>query len=79
LSLKAPGGWHVVPVGPVAQAQVAPTKAVTVKFAVTPPAWAVAQYVTLHGTAELTGGECAGTDTHCGARREGGETVLVGP
>ena len=79
LSLKAPGGWHVVPVGPVAQAQVAPTKAVTVKFAVTPPAWAVAQYVTLHGTADLTGGECAGTNTHCGARREGGETVLVGP
>ena len=79
LSLKAPGGWRVTPFGAVAQSKVAPKTAVTVKYAVTPPKWAVAQYVTLHGTADLSGGECSGAKTHCAARRDGGVTVLVTP
>jgi beta-glucosidase len=79
VSLKAPGGWRVTPFGAVAQSKVAPKTAVTVKFAVTPPKWAVAQYVTLHGTADLSGGECSGANTHCVARRDGGVTALVSP
>ncbi len=79
LSLKTPGGWRVTPRGAVAQSKVAPNKAVTVKFAVIPPSWAVAQYVTLYGTGVLSGGKCSGANTNCVARRDGGVTVLVRP
>ena len=79
LSLKTPGGWLVTPFGAVTQAKVGANKAVTVKFAVTPPSWAVAQYVTLYGTADLSSGECSGANRCCVARRDGGVTVLVSP
>jgi uncharacterized membrane protein len=79
LSLKTPGGWLVTPFGAVTQAKVGANKAVTVKFAVTPPSWAVAQYVTLYGTADLSSGECSGANRCYVARRDGGVTVLVSP
>ena len=79
LSLKAPGGWRVVPVGPVSRGKLAPNAAFTAQFAVTPPSWGVTQYVTLHGTADLSHDACAHGGTHCGcARRDGGVTVRLG-
>ncbi len=80
LSLKAPGGWTVVPVGPVTRGKVAPNAALTAQFAVTPPSWGVTQYVTLYGTADLSHDACTHGATDCvGARRDGGVTVLLGP
>ena len=105
LSLKAPGGWQVAPVGHQMSGEVAANQAVTEKFAVTPPSGAVTQYVTLYGTANLSAGACMGGGTHpsqagvvpdhhgnaasghhpnamwaghCGVRRHGGVTVLLG-
>ena len=66
LSLKAPGGWQVVPLGRAARDALAPREADSAKFAVTPPAWAVAQYVTLYGTADLSPDACAGEHTQPG-------------
>jgi beta-glucosidase len=80
LSLKVPGGWHVVPVGPVSRAKVAPNAPLTAQFAVTPPSWGVTQYVTLYGTADLSHAACAHGAAHCaGAHRNGGVTVLLSP
>ncbi len=79
LGLKAPEGWRVTPFTTAVQSKVAATKAVTVKFAVTPPSWAVAQFVTLNGTANLSAGESSGANTHCVVRRDGGVTVQVSP
>ena len=77
LSLKAPGGWRVTPMGAVTRSKVTPKTAVTVTYAVTPPRWYVTQYVTLYGTADLSGKQCPGANTPCVARRHGGVTVLV--
>ena len=80
LSLKAPGGWTVVPVGPVTRGKVAPNAALTAQFAVTPPSWGVTQYVTLYGTADLSHDTCTHGANGCeGARRHGGVTVLLDP
>ena len=79
LGLKAPGRWRVTPFSAVAQSKVAADKAVTAKFAVTPPSWAVARFVTLRGTADLSAAGCASANTQCMARRDGGETVRVSP
>jgi beta-glucosidase len=105
LSLKAPGGWQVEPLGPSSDGDVASSQVLTEKFSVTPPSDAVTQYVTLYGTADLSQGACmAGNGSqhraggwhhhhghwasghrhgaawamHCGSRRHGGETVLLG-
>jgi beta-glucosidase len=79
LGLKAPGGWRVVPVGPVSRGKLAPNAVFTAQFAVTPPSWGVTQYVTLYGTADLSHDACAHGDKHCGgARRDGGVTVRLG-
>ena len=88
LSLIVPGGWRVAPLGEKASGEAAPNEAVTEKFTVTPPSKAVAQYVTLYGTADLSGGAngaggasggCPGGGAHCGSvRREGGTTVILG-
>jgi len=77
LSLRAPGGWRVVPLGPVS-ASVAPNEALTAKFAVTAPAWGTTQYVTLYGSADLSGGACAHGAMHCGEERNGDMAVLLG-
>ncbi|MGC8551110.1 MAG: glycoside hydrolase family 3 C-terminal domain-containing protein [Acidobacteriaceae bacterium] len=66
LHLKAPGGWHVAPLGHEANGDVAPNQVVTDKFAVTPPSNAVTQYVTLYGTADLVQGACTGGNAHPG-------------
>ncbi len=80
LSLKAPGGWRIVPVGAVSRAKLAPNAAFTAQFAVTPPSWAVTQYATLHGTADLSHAACAHGAAQCvGVDRDGGVTVLLGP
>ncbi len=68
LTLRAPGGWRVVPMGSVARATITPSQGFTAQFAVTPPAGAVSQYVTLYGTAVLS--------SH--ARRHAGETAQLG-
>ena len=64
LSLKAPGGWDVVPLEHNTSGNVASSQTVTEKFAVTPPDGAVTQYVTLYGTADLSQGACAGGRVH---------------
>jgi len=80
LSLTAPGGWRVVPVGPVSVGKLAPNAAFTAQFAVTPPSWGVTRYVTLYGTADLAHDACTAAAAPCaGARRDGGVTVLLGP
>lgn len=68
LTLQAPGGWRVVALGGGARATLKPSQGFTAQFAVTPPAKAVSQYVTLYGTAVLS--------RH--ARRHAGETVQLG-
>lgn len=78
LGLVAPAGWQVVPLDRTTRHEVAPDEVLTAKFAVTPPSWAVAQYVTLYGTADPSHGACSGA-RRCGAARRGGKTVLVGP
>lgn len=64
LSLKAPGGWRVVPMGRTTRGEVAPNEVMTTTFAVTPPSWAVTQKVTLYGTAALSHGACTAGDDH---------------
>ncbi len=79
LRLKAPGGWRVTPVGSAVGSDVAPNEAVTSKFIVTPPNGAVAQYVTLYGTAVLSHELCVRGKSYCGVRRHGAASVLLEP
>ena len=65
-ALQAPGGWQIAPLGRVTRDVLAPGEADSAEFAVTPPAWAVAQYVTLYGTADLSPDACAGEHTQPG-------------
>jgi beta-glucosidase len=67
VSLQAPAGWRVVPLDR-APRELKPSEGATERFAVTPPSWAVTQYVTLYGTADLSP-RCA---------RHGGKVVLLG-
>jgi beta-glucosidase len=92
LTLAAPGGWRIVPLHPKANGMLRPKEAATEQFAVTPPSWAVTQYVTLYGMAELSSESCAGNAhrvgqrpdemtpgaaARCGVTRDSGKTVLV--
>ena len=61
LALSAPGGWKVTPLASAFRNQLPPGSAVTVPFEVTAPAGAVAQDVTLYGTANFSPGACAGS------------------
>ncbi len=79
LGLKAPGGWQVTPTGMVAHSEIAPNVAVATKFLVTPPKFAVGQYVTLYGTATFAHEQCAKLEGHCGDKRDGALTVLLEP
>ena len=79
LSVKAPGGWRVVPIGSVTRRTLTPNAAFTAKFAVTAPAGDVAQYVTLYGTANLNLPHGAHREAHCGDDRDGGVTVFLDP
>ncbi len=58
LSLAAPGGWQVVPLSSSSFRQVLPGQALTLQFAVTPPAGAVTQNATLYGTADFAPASC---------------------
>ncbi len=77
LSLTVPGGWKVTSIGRVIRRALRPSAAFTAKFAVTPPVGAVAQYVTLYGTATLSTRSCAHGEAHCGEDRDGAVTALL--
>ena len=59
LSLAAPGGWTVTPLGTSSRTDVLPGQAIAQSFAVTPPAGAVTQDATLFGTANFSPSACA--------------------
>ena len=54
LALNVPDGWHAVPLSSSSFADVLPGQSLTVQFAVTPPAGAVTQNVTLSGAANFS-------------------------
>ena len=58
LSLAAPGGWKVQPTSATEFRNVLPGQALSVAFALTPPASAVTREVTLFGTADFAPGAC---------------------
>jgi beta-glucosidase len=51
--LQVPEGWMVTPAGPVAFSSVAPSKALSVAYIVTPPRWLPVADSVLHATAQL--------------------------
>ncbi len=95
LCLRAPGGWHVEPVGTTVYRVLTPNETAAAQFAVTPPSDTVTQYVTLSAAAELRRGRClpkAGSQgpseaslptqaegLRCATVRRGGKVVLLGP
>lgn len=61
LALSAPGGWRVVPLASTVRNHLLSGETITVPFEVIPPSGAVAQNVTLYGTANFSPGTCAGS------------------
>ena len=61
LALTPPDGWTATPLSQASFTNVLPGRALTVSFAVTPPAGAVTRDVTLYGTADFAPSTCAAT------------------
>ncbi len=74
LDLTAPDGWTVVPLAATTRTQLLPGDGATVPFQVTPPTGAVAQNVTLYGTANFSPAACLGSATAAAAANAQGES-----